>query len=271
VKPLSIEESFLWAQRFAAREWRLLLPVAFAFLAVPPLVSDMIIPPTAWAPLTSAPMGDLAPLYAAMHWLLPLFLVITLFASAGGLAITALALVPRISVREAIALALQRVLVLIAALLLVAVAELVVTTLAGVLFTLIRPDPVAVQSLLVGVLLGVSLVITVRLMTLMPVVASARTGPIAAIMTSWELTRGAFWRIFAAVVGYAVGGMIVVFASATAAGAVLLIVGRLAGSAELGTVLAAVFLRATLALFWTGFHLLVVALYRQLGGTIRGM
>jgi hypothetical protein len=49
VKRVSVEQAFLWAQAFVAREWRLLVPVALAFMALPPLLVDLIAPDAAKA------------------------------------------------------------------------------------------------------------------------------------------------------------------------------------------------------------------------------
>jgi membrane-anchored glycerophosphoryl diester phosphodiesterase (GDPDase) len=126
------------------------------------------------------------------------------------------------------------------------------------------------QSLLVGVLLGLSLFLSVRLVVLGPVVIASRAGPIAALRLAWELTAGAFWRLLGVLLIYSIGGMVVVLASAFAIGAILVLGGKAIGVPDLGAVLSTVYLRVALAIFWMGFHVLGTALYRQLGGTIRG-
>ena len=268
MKSLSIEDAFQWSQRFAVREWRLLLPVAFAFLALPALALALLMPPRiAAVPITPQ---TIMPMVQSVPWLVPASIVVELLALVGGLAIVALALVPRVSVREALSLAFQRLLVFVAALVLVLLGELFAATLLALLFTLARLSVMIQQSMLVGVLLGISLFLSVRLVVLGPVVIASRAGPIAALRLAWELTAGAFWRLLGVLVIYAVGGMIVVLASAFAFGAILVLGGRAIGAPDLGAVLSTVYLRVALAIFWMGFHVLGVAVYRQLGGTIRG-
>lgn len=268
MKSLSIEDALQWTQRFVAREWKLLLPVAFAFLALPPMTLGLLLP----ARIANAAMTPqtLMPLLENTPWLMPVTLFVELIALVGGLAIVALALVPRVSVREALGLAFQRLFVFVAALILVLLAELVVATGVAVLLQLARLALPAQQGVLVIVLLGLTLFIGIRLLMLGPVVIASRAGPIASIRLAWELTAGAFWRLLGAALVYSIGGAVVVLASAFALGAIFVLAARASGVADLGPVLSTIYLRLVVALFWTGFHVLVVALYRQLGGSIRG-
>ena len=269
-KPLSIEDSLQWTQQFAMREWRLLLPVALAFLALPQLALNLLLPARISAAIAAMTAQTIMPLLAATPWLAPVGILIELVALLGALIIVALALVPRISVREAIGLALQRLLVFLMAVILVIVGEVAVATFAMILFQLARLSMSAQQSLLIGLLFGISLVVSIRLIVLGPVVIASRAGPVAAIKLAWTLGAGAFWRLFAAVLVFMVGGSVVVLASSFALGSVFVLLSSALGVPALGPILSIVYLRVVLALFWTGFHVLAVALYRQLGGSIRG-
>ncbi|UAK25140.1 hypothetical protein [Sphingomonas nostoxanthinifaciens] len=268
---ISIEQAFQWVQRFSAREWRLLVPVAFAFIALPPLLFDAIVPDGAWRTLAAGPSADLRPMLAAAPWLMPLSLLATLIWVFGGLVVTAIGLVPRISVQEAIVLAFRRLPLLVVAMLLAAVVVILVATVAAVLIGLARVDVMAMQGLLVGVILGAGLFLSVRLVPLMPLLVERQIGPIAALRLSWALTQGAFWRILLALLLYLVGGGIVVLALGTAISATLVILGGAAGSAATGTLIAAILISAGRSVISAGFHLLVVSLYRQLAVASRGI
>jgi len=267
VKSLSIEEALQWTQRFAAREWKLLLPVAFAFLALPPMTLRLLLPAQIANAMTPQ---TLAPLLTSVPWLMPAELIVALITLVGGLAIVALALVPRISVREALGLAFQRLLVCVAALILLALFVVIVATIAAIPIQLARLAVPVQQAVLVCVMLGLSFFLSIRLIALGPVVIASRAGPIASIRLAWELTSGAFWRLLGAALVYGIGGTVVVAASAFALGAIFVLGARAAGVPELGPALYTIYLQLITAVFWTGFHVLVVALYRQLGGSIRG-
>ena len=264
LKRLSIEQGFLWAQRFAQREWRLLLPVALAFGALPPLVVDLLVPNAAAAMLATAPNGSMAPAMAMAGWVLPLMLLVLLIGLVGSLSITAMALVPAISVSEAIVRAVRRLPAMIGAMLLVAAALLAVAVVIGIVFGALRVNLVQLQALLLGVILGMGLFFSARLAMLSPLIVDGTSGPVAAIRASWHLTQGVFWRILAAILLYIACAGIILFALGTAIGAVLLLLGHATGSPETATVLTAVLFRIGTAIASAGLGLLIVGLYRQL-------
>jgi hypothetical protein len=272
VKRLSIEEAYLWAQRLAAREWRLLMPVGFAFMGLPGLILNVPQLQSAWAVLTSAAQTHNPALAEPiMQWLIPLMLVIFLIGTIGGLAVTALALIPGISVREAILLAFRRVPVLVASLVLLLLGEMIVAVLIGIVFGLARLNVMAQQSLLTGVLLGFGLFVAIRLFPLVPMIVQRRIGPISALRESWMLSQGAFWRIFAAAAIYLVGALVVMIALSTGVGAILLLLGKAAGVPELGNVLNIVFGQAVTALAAVGLYLVAASVFLQLDRPNRGM
>jgi hypothetical protein len=125
--------------------------------------------------------------------------------------------------------------------------------------------------LLLGIILGVVAVLWMRLIVLAAVIVASRAGPIAAIRLAWDLTAGAFWRILACMLIYAIGAQVVVLASTFAIGTLLVIACSAAGIPALGTALSVVYVALINAVFWAGFHTLAVAIYRQLGGSIRGV
>lgn len=272
VKPLSIEDAYQWAQRFAAREWRLLLPVALAFMALPGLI--LAFPPLQ-AEAAKFPAAvqahDMATAARILRWFIPLGLFIFVIAVFGGLAITALALLPAISVREALGLAARRLGTMVGSLLLVFLGEMMVTMVLAVVLGVARLSPASVQSVLSIVLVGLGLFVGVRLFPLMPMVVRRRIGPVSALRETWLLTQGVFWRVFAAAAIYMVGAMVVMLALSAGVGSLLLMLGGAIGALQLATVVNAVFQQAVGALLQLGFFLVAAAVFRQLEGSSRGI
>ena len=273
VKRFSIEELFAWAQSFAAREWRLLLPVTLAFLALPPLIMDLLVPQPIWDALTLAVQRqNPQAAAAALQFVMPFMAVVLVTATFGGLTITAMALIPGISVREALTLALRRLLTMLGAVLLVAAAQLMAMMLVGVVFGLAHLGGAAGEALLGGIVLGVCLFVAIRLITLGPMVVTRRAGAISAIRESWLLSHGVFWRILGAMLIYTIGSLVVMIALNTAVGALITLSAKAAGAADLGSVLVAVFQRGVGSLLALGLHLLIAGVFRQLNNApIRGI
>jgi len=273
VKRLSIEEVFAWTQSFIAREWRLLIPVALAFFVLPPLTMDLLLPEQVANNFNIAVQTQNPQAFAeAMRVMMPAMALVLLVSSFGGLTIAALALIPGISVREALALALRRFPVMVGAVLLVALGQLALATVVMILLTALRVSSAGEQSLLFGVILGISLFVTIRLITLAPMIVARRVSVVSAIRESWYVSQGAFWRILGTVLIYAIGAMVVSYALDFAVGVLLTLSAKAAGAVELGRALVALFRRSIGGLLALGLHLLVAAIFRQLNDApIRGI
>lgn len=263
MKQVSVEQAFQWAQRFAAREWRLMLPVALALIAFPSLFGGLLAPQGMQVPLADLQAGraTVPPLGLLLAF------VVLLLNSIGQLTLVAMALVPRISVREALALALWRLGTLISAGLIMACLVLLGALAVGILLTLSGIDIRAQQGLLLGVIMGCSLFLFIRLSVLGPLIVDHAIGPVAALRRAWTLTRGTFWRMLAAIGIYSVGATVVVFAFSYAFGTVIALTAKLAGQPEVGIALAELVTSVVRALAAIGLQLLLVALYRQLAGS----
>ncbi len=255
---LSISDAAAWTGAFLRREWRLLAPVAFAFLALPGLFFQLL------APGAQGAAGDVTALAPWMVWLLPVGLV----AVAGGLAIVALALVPGISVGEALRTAAARLPTLIAASLILFVAATLAT---GVLLTLVSFVGVlmgagtpALRNL--GVLLSVAalLVIGARMLLLAPVVVAGERRPVAALRRAWTLSRGHFRQLLGATAMLSLATLIASFAARQSIGVVAILLGRALGAEPLLATLAGVLIAAIGAALSTAFYVLTAAIYRQL-------
>jgi len=271
VKSVSIEDAFQSAQSFVAREWRLLLPLALALLAVPQLAFNLLAPAELAQAMTKGDSQLVMTIFEKNPWVSPAAIVVELITLAGVLAITALALVPRISVREAISLGFRRLFVLVLILLLLTIVALVLFVVPAAALQAFRIIPSGQPLLLLMVVAALLLVLWIRLIALPAVIVASRAGPIASIRLAWELSAGAFWPLLGCILIYGIGAEVVVIASTFAFGTIAVLLCKALGVAMLGPVLAILFATIASALFWAGFHVLAVALYRQLGGSIRGV
>jgi hypothetical protein len=272
VSRLSIEHAFVAVQQMVAREWRLLVPVALTFFTLPPLLYDLLISADEQNRVMAALRAqDLGPVsHVITGKMLPLGLLIVVCSMLGSLAITALALLPRISVGEAIARAGRRLWVeLVAVLMLFGVLTLLLL-LCGMAVMMSGASAAGAQSLLVGLIFGISIYAGVRLSLRHGVLITQPVGPVATIRESWVLSSGSFWRLLLALALYLVGSMVVLLALNTAIGAMLLLGARLAGSPELGIVLTQVLGRTLAGLVGGGIALLNAAFFAQLSAASRG-
>lgn len=269
MKRVSVEQTFLWAQQFVAREWRLLLPVTLTFLALPPLLVDLLVPASAQAPMV--PLADLQSGKAQIPmaaWLIGLAVV--LVGCIGQLALVALGLVARISVREAIILGFTRLPVLIATGLITVCMVMFITVLAVLALNIAPIAPAAQQGLLLFLIVGLMLFLSIRLMPLGPLIVERPIGPIAAVRRAWDLTSGVFWRVTGALAIYVFGAFIVVAASSSALGSILTLGAKAVGQPEVGIVLAKVLFRVCVAAASAGIQIVIVSLYRQLAASSSG-
>lgn len=263
MKQVSVEQAFVWVQRFAQREWPLLVPVALAFMALPSLLVDLLAPRNMQMPLSSL---DGSSMQVAVVPLL-LSIVVMLLSFVGQLTLLALALLPRISVREALGRAIGRAGVLIAAYLIMFGLVLLAMIVVGVLLRLSPISAVAQQAFLLGLTFGIGLFLFVRLAVLGPLIIEKAMGPTAALRHAWALTNRTFWRLLGAIVTYAFGAGVVVFALSYALGTVVTVAAKMAGQPEVGRVLTGILFNVLMALGGIGLQLLLAALYRQLAGS----
>lgn len=263
MKRVSVEQAFLWSQGFVAREWRLLLPVMLAFMALPPLLVDLVAPEAAKAFML--PLNDLESGRAQISVAgLLMGLAIVLLNCVGQLSLVALALVPRISVREAIVLAFGRLATLIVTGLVTLSIVMFAAVVAAIALNMTGINLASQKLLLLAVIFAFLLFIWIRLIALGPLIVERHIGPIAAMRRAWDLSKGSFWRISAAFIVYIIGATVVVSALSSALGAVLTIGGKAVGQPEVGLVLANVVFRVGVAAGGAGLQILIVSLYRQL-------
>lgn len=263
MKRVSVEQAYLWAQAFVAREWRLLLPVALAFMALPPLLVDLVAPDAAKAVMVPMDIESGKNVQISLMALLFGFGIV-LLNCIGQLSLVALAVVSRISVREAIGAAFLRLPILIATGLFTFGVLMIAAVIAAVLLGMTGLPMASQRGLLLGLIFAFLLFLWIRLIAVAPLIVESRIGPIVAIRRAWDLSRGAVWRIAAALLVYMIGATVVVSALSSALGAVLTLGGKALGQPEVGLVLANVVFRVCVAIGGAGLQIVVVAIYRQL-------
>jgi hypothetical protein len=268
VKRVSVDQAFLWAQAFVAREWRLLVPVALAFMALPPLLVDLIAPEAARAVMAPMDIESGKAQISVVGLLLGIGIV--LFNCVGQLSLVALGLIGRISVREAIGLAIVRLPILIATGLITFCVLMLAAVIAAVLLGMSGMPMTSQRGLLLVLIFGFLLVLWIRLIAVAPLIVEGQVGPVLAIRRAWDLSRGAFWRIAAALLVYLIGATVVVSALSSALGAMLTLGAKAMGQAEVGLVLANVPFRTCVAIGGAGLQIVIVAIYRQLAASRSG-
>ena len=254
---LSLTLAWTETSAFVRREASLLAPVALAFAGLPSILFDVTRP----LPAEAAANGVGA-------W--GLVAVLTMLLSAiGTLAITALALRPGMSVREALALAARRLLPVLAgaaligvAMFLLALPPVMVAVLAGG-----SANPQSLTATTVLILSVMLLVSAVRMLPLSAVAVQERVGPVALLKRSWRLTRGHALKLLGFILLALVAAGLLLFA-VTAVLSILatLIEGGAPAPGSLGALLLIIAQALITALFTVHFQAMTARIYAQLAG-----
>ena len=205
---LSISKAWEESKARIAVDGRLMAVVAAALIVLPGLIVEVISP--------SALRSDSSVLESI------LFLLSSLLALIGQLAIIRLAVTPAVSVGEAIGHGARRMPIYLVAAILLTILFIVILIpfgiaayAAGVPFDrsseqAFLQSPVAmVLSLLYMALL---IFIAIRMLMSSPVASEEDAGPIQILRRSWELTRGHWWRLFGFIVMFVIGALILIAA-----------------------------------------------------------
>ena len=225
---LSISAAWDETAEFLKRDAGALFIIAFAFIALPQVALQALVPG-----LASPGEQSLSPI-----WLLVIVATMVL-SMAGTLAISALALGRENVVGRAIALGFRRFPALLGASILVGL----VVGLAGVALALIAgidgrqltaPTSEAAGRLLLLIvpLMLLFAFIWIRLMLMTPIAAAEEGGPLALIRRSWRLTAGRFWRLL----GFVLLAVLVILVMSRVATIVVgLVISLVAGRPDPGT------------------------------------
>lgn len=210
---LSITKAWNETSNFFAREFQLVLPIAFLLTALPAAALQWAMPVMEPGPL------NLARWLEEIRPFLLFIPVIAIVGMIGTVAITYLAIRPGASVGEALQVGLRRFFPLFLSGLIVALG---LAALFVPLLLIAAPTPDAAGAglflLLILLYMVAAIALFVRLMLTTAIAAAEPVGPVAMITRSWELTRGWFWKLF---------GFLILFG--IAAGIALMVVSILFG------------------------------------------
>ncbi len=247
---LSIGAAWTATAELIRREGALLLPVALTLSGFPSLMLRLLVPEQDM--LAARETGQAAPW---MLWLIP----VSVLTIAGSLAIAAMVLIPRISVAEALRLALRRLPIAVAAAAVFVGAALVGTLAAGFAGLLGRPVGAAALVLVAGALAYGA----IRVMLQLPVIVAEAVGPIAALRRSWAITRGNFARLAAFIGLILIASLVLGAVAAVVGGVVGLLIGKLSGVAALAALITALISAVLSSIFSIVATVMLAMLYRQ--------
>lgn len=257
---LSMSDIWDETKAFLRSEKGLLFPLGFATFGIALLMLGLAAPEGAGP---ARPGGW-------MIWMLPGFLLVTI----GYLAISAVALLPNISVREALGVAMARLpsaillsIMLVGAMfLLLLIATMIVGVIgAGLGWTMQRA---AVASLIMALI--PFFWVAMRLVPLWPLLVDRRPGPMEAIGRSFALTSGHAGRLVGILL---LAGAIYLLGTGVAqlaGGSVFLLLGRAMGRPDLGHTLNVILVAAVGAMLATVWSVFVALLYRRLAASSNG-
>jgi hypothetical protein len=205
---LSISRAWDETRARIAADGRLMSIVAAALIVLPGLIVEVISP--------SSIRSESTMLESI------LFLVSSLLALVGQLAIIRLAVTPAVSVGEAIGHGARRMPIYLIAAILLTIAFVVllipfglVAYAAGVPFDksseqAFLQSPVAL--LLSLLYLALLIFIAIRMLMSSPVASEENAGPVQILRRSWDLTAGHWWRLFGFIVIFVIGALILIAA-----------------------------------------------------------
>jgi hypothetical protein len=248
----------VWDQTrvFVAKELALLAPVALTCFAVPFLLLSMLMP--------EAPAVDTPPTASALLllWAIPLFIV-EIF---GWLTLVALALVPAISVGEAMRRGLTRFPTALGLIAILILASGVLITMLGIVTAVIAKLAGAGKngSLAIAVvLLAVTMLIAMtRLSVLWPAVVDGNDGPIRTLRRTLRLTADEFWHLVGLLLLASTVSALLSVTAQLAGGSLMLLIGRMANSEALGRSLMLALNAAVVSLWQMVTVIYVAFLYR---------
>jgi hypothetical protein len=208
MRRLSISQAWEESKARITSDSRLLVAVAAALFALPVAIGEVISP------------GGFDLMNSSSPEALLIVAVITILLLVGQLAIVRLAIGPSVSVGDAIAHGLRRLpAYFLSALIVVGFLMLILVLFGVVLAATGAPienleDQLSPSIAVVGLIFVViyCFLWTRIIVVAAPVASAEAAGPIQILRRSWELTSGHFWRLFAFLLLFMIGAMIVVAA-----------------------------------------------------------
>jgi hypothetical protein len=254
--------SSVWEETmaFVRREWALLAPVALALLGISNAVSD----------LTAGAMGPNGPA-GAPAWTIVVFILTILVSQFGQLALMAMALMPGISVREALGIGLRRLPKLIAITLILGLAgALLVIPFAAYMAAngidaATSPANLPLgASFLLMMLLWVMVWVFVRLLPLNAALMDRDLPVMELLRHSFATTRGHFAVLFGLSALFMLVSLIATTAASAVFGTLFGLLGKATGLDAMGAIIGALAGGAAAAMLGMISAVFVAKLYRAL-------
>ena len=237
-----------------ARDGRLFLAVALALFVLPGLILNASMPT---AEVGQFPPGGL--------WVGIAFVAL-LISLVGQLAVIRLAMEPHVSVGEAIAHALRRLLPYVAAMLMWLVPILVVGSALYAVLEANQAHPSVAVALGLILLCILFAYVAVKLMLASAVASAEGAGPIAILRRSWELSNGNWWRLLAFLLLFGVGALCLLLAVQSVAGLIVRLFAEEAGPRSLGGLLVSVVSQLMSGLLSVMLFVMLARIYVQRSG-----
>jgi hypothetical protein len=260
---LSISQAWVETRERIRSDGNLYLSVAAALLVLPHTLAGLIAPDGQAG--ASAGTGTLL-----------LTVAVGLISLVGQIALVRLACGPSASVGEAISHGARRLLPTLAALLLFGLLILLLVVpfiMAMIAAGMIDPNAATPTGANAGsfglalfLLVVVAIVLSVRLMLILPVSSAERLGPVQILRRSWRLTAGHYGRLLGLLLLLVIAALALVFVAAILGG----IGARIAGGMEpmsLGALIAAAFSALAQAAFTILSSVMFARVYLQLAGS----
>lgn len=251
---LSLSRAWDETRAVLARDGRLFLPVALALFVLPGLIVDVTMPP--------AEMGQLP---SGGPWVAVAFVAL-MISLVGQLTVIRLAVGAHVTVGQAIAQALRRLLPYVAAMLMWLVPILVVgSALYGLIGTDKANPSVGASLALILLCIGFAFV-AVRLMLASPVAIAEDVGPIAILRRSWELSSGNWWRLFAFLLLFGIGALCLLIAVQSVGALIVRLFVEVAGPRSLGGLLISIISQLMSGLLSVVLFVMLARIYVQRSG-----
>lgn len=262
MRTVSLTNAWDDTRAYLVREAALLVPLALGTMGLGMVILFLAAP-------EPQPGGQLQP-GPWMVWAIPYLLLLAL----GSLALSALALTPGMSVREALMVAARRLGNAIAALLLLALGALgvllVISQLAAMLGRFAGMGLQQAVTLGVTVALPLLALLGVRFLFAVPAIAAGQ-GAMAALRTSWRVSDSCKWRLFALWIGVQLLSLLLIATLEFGLGSLILLATKAAGDPALGVRLmqiALALLSSMILMVWVSY---IARLYRALSGSSNGI
>jgi len=183
MRPLSISTAWNETAAFVKREAGLLFPIALAFLALPSIVAQYLMP--------AVEPGQQPELGGWVFLLIPLIVLSTI----GTLAVSSLALRPAQTVGSAISHGARRLLPTLGAFVVLALLTAVLLVPIAILIALLGLDERRTVALSLILFVFVFSYFWIRFLMISPSAVTERLGPVGLLKQSWQLTRGHFVKL----------------------------------------------------------------------------